>query len=181
MGLAFGWPWMSAKGTHWFIWLSAGFQAIVVLGFFFGLWLLFQDFQFSRRAALTQAEVVNIEYSDRFSAVRGATGGTNTYPVFAFTDQNGAPQTVKPMVAMNGRFRIGESRKILYDPVNPSARVQLADWRFYTGLGGIILLVTAPMAALFIWGQIRQKSRRNQQRRKRNRMARERRKTKRQD
>ncbi len=169
----------TTEGGHWFIWLVAGFQIIVILGFFCGLWLLYQDFQFSRRAAPTQAEIVDIEYSDRFSGVRGSTGGTNVYPVFSFTDQNGARQTVKPIVAMNGPFRIGDIRNILFDPANPSKRVQLAGWRFYTGIGGIILLVTAPMAALFIWGQIRQKTPENQQRLRRNRKARERRARKR--
>lgn len=165
----------STRDGRWFIWLITGFQIAVILGFFFGLWLLFQDYQFSRRAAPTQAEIVDIEYTDRFNAVRGTTGGTNVYPVFTFTDQNGVPQTVKPIVAMNGRFRIGDMRDILFDPANPNQRVQLAGWRFYTGIGGIILLVTAPMAGLFIWGQIRQKSRKNQQRLQRNRKARERR------
>jgi len=174
-----GWRWMNAKknteGGHWFIWLMTGLQIAVILGFFFGLWLLFQDYQFSRRAAPAQAEVVDIVYSDRFSAVRGATGGINIYPVFSFIDQNGTRQTVKPIVAMSGRFRIGDIRDILFDPANPSQRVQLAGWRFYTGIGGIILLVTTPMAGIFIWGQIRHKSQKNQQRLRRNRKARERR------
>ncbi len=170
---------MSAKkkagGGHWFIWLVTGFQVLVVLGFFFGLWLLFQDFQFSRRAASTQAEIVDIEYSSSSNGLRWSTQSLNTFPVFSFTDQNGTPQTVKPIVAMDGRFRIGETREILFDPADPSARVQLIGWRFYTGIGGIILLVTTPIVILGIWGRVRGKSHKNQQRLKRNRKARERR------
>lgn len=164
-----------AESKHWFIWFMAGFQVVVVLGFFFGLWLLFQDFQFSRRAITTQAEIVDIEYVQGQSGVRGTTGGISVYPVFSFTDQNGDKQSVKPIVAMNGPFSIGENREIIFDPTNPSARVQLIGWQFYTGIGGIVVLVTAPMAALFFWGYIRQNSRKNQQRLTRNRKARERR------
>ena len=51
---------MSAEreGKHWFIWFMIIFQITVVLGFFFRLYLLYQDFSFSRRAVLTQGEVV---------------------------------------------------------------------------------------------------------------------------
>ena len=151
------------------------FQITVVLGFFIGLYLLYQDFSFSRRAVLTQGEVVDIDYSDRTSGLRASNSGLNIYPTFAFTDPAGNRQEVKPIVAMDGRFRLGDMRDILIDPANPSARVALADWRFYMGIGGIVLMATAPMAALFIWAQIRQRLRKNQQRLRRNRKARERR------
>ena len=165
----------AADSGRWFIWLMTGFQALIVLGFFLGLWLLLQDFQFYRRAITTQAEIVDIEYSQAQSGVRGTTGSLNIYPVFSFIDQNSGKQSVKPIVAMQGPFSIGENREIMFDPANPSKRVQLVGWQFYTGIGGILLLVTAPIAALFIWGQVRQKSRKNQQRRARNQKARERR------
>jgi len=168
---------MSAEreGKHWFIWFMIIFQLTVVLGFFIGLYLLYQDFSFSRRAVLTQGEIVDIDYSDRISGVRAANGGLNIYPTFAFTDPEGNRQTVKPIVAMDGRFSLGDRRDILIDPANPSTRVVLAGWRFYMGIGGIVIMVTAPMAALFIWAQIRLKLRKKRQRLKRNRRARERR------
>jgi hypothetical protein len=165
----------SPQPTHWMVKLIIGFQALFILGFFIGLWLLYQDFSFYRRAASTQGEIVDIQTSSTVTTVRGAMPSRNNFPVFTFIDQNGAPQTVRSIVAMDGRFTVGETRTILFDPENPSARVELEGWQFYTGIGGIVLLVTAPITLLFAWGFIRQKRLKQQKRLRRNRKARERR------
>ncbi len=168
---------MSAEpeGKHWLVWFIILLQATVVFGFFIGLYLLYQDYSFSRRAVLTSGEVVRIDYGKSVSGMPYATTEINIFPTFAYTDQSGHRQTVTPIVAMAGHFRIGEVHDILIDPTNPTARVALAGWQFYMGIGGITLMATTPMTFIIVWAHIRQKQLENQKRLRRNRKARERR------
>ncbi len=157
------------------VYLVIGLQIAVFAGFFIGLWLLYADYSFSRRAVATEGRVVEIRTTTSPATVTGMMPGISIFPVFEFTDQTGTKQRVSPAVAMPGKFRIGESRNIIFDPAHPEARVQLAGWRFYTGIGGITLMATAPMALIFGWAYIREKRRKEAKRRARNRKARERR------
>jgi len=159
--------------ANWFFYLIYGFQLLMVLALAFGLWTLYNDINFARKAVGVKAEIIAIDYSTSSSGLPYSNSSTTTFPTFSFRDSNGNKQIVRTRISMNGSFKVGDQLQILHLPDSPSSGVTLQNWRWYKGFGMLIIAASLPFVLMFGWSLLPKQRQQHNKRQEKNRKARE--------